>query len=603
MTKIRDVAMMAATGALSLYALMPACMVHEDQDDSTISAWTDSDDSAKSTQSAALSHEDVIGTAFVHLFEWRWTDVASECENFLGPKGFEAVQVSPPNEHINHPTWWARYQPVSYQIESRSGTRAEFIDMVQRCSAAGVAVYVDAVINHTAALFGGGTGVAGTSWSTKNHPMYSGQDYHSGCSINNYGDRGNVQYCELSGLPDLDTAAPYVQQTLANYLNDLKNIGVAGFRIDAAKHMHHGDIAGILQRAGNPYIFLEVIGAPGEAVQPNEYTYLGQITEFGYSSHIGHRFLHGQIADLDNIAAGKLPSGSAVVFTDNHDNQRGHGGGGEPVTFHNGSLYNIANVFMLAFPYGYPKVMSSYEFSNGDQGPPAPGGCGAPGWVCEHRWTAIANMVGFRNQTNGEPLSNWWDNGNNRIAFGRGDKGFVAINKENGTMNETLYTGMAAGTYCNIASGDVVNGACTGNTIVVNGSGYANFQVGGFEAAAIHVGSKVSGDQPPPPPPPGNSVEVSFSCQNGHTTFGQSVYVVGSVPELGSWSPAGAVLMTPDQYPTWNATISLPGNQTVEWKCLKRDEVDPNSRIEWQGGGNNTVSLPSSGSASASGAF
>ena len=37
---------------------------------------------------------------FVHLFEWKWSDVATECEQFLGPKGYSAVQVSPPQEHI-----------------------------------------------------------------------------------------------------------------------------------------------------------------------------------------------------------------------------------------------------------------------------------------------------------------------------------------------------------------------------------------------------------------------------------------------------------------------------------------------------------------------
>lgn len=30
----------------------------------------------------------------VHLFEWKWPDVAAECENFLGPMGFGGVQVS-----------------------------------------------------------------------------------------------------------------------------------------------------------------------------------------------------------------------------------------------------------------------------------------------------------------------------------------------------------------------------------------------------------------------------------------------------------------------------------------------------------------------------
>lgn len=32
-------------------------------------------------------------TAIVHLFEWRWADIAAECERFLGPKGFAGVQV------------------------------------------------------------------------------------------------------------------------------------------------------------------------------------------------------------------------------------------------------------------------------------------------------------------------------------------------------------------------------------------------------------------------------------------------------------------------------------------------------------------------------
>ena len=37
---------------------------------------------------------------------------------------------------------------MSYLLESRSGSRSEFIDMVDRCRASGVNIYVDAVINH-----------------------------------------------------------------------------------------------------------------------------------------------------------------------------------------------------------------------------------------------------------------------------------------------------------------------------------------------------------------------------------------------------------------------------------------------------------------------
>ncbi len=80
-----------------------------------------------------IAAADLPRTTFVHLFEWSWPDVARECEDFLGPKGFAAVQVSPPQEHIDPPgntdAWWTRYQPVSYQLVSRSGSEAEFRDM------------------------------------------------------------------------------------------------------------------------------------------------------------------------------------------------------------------------------------------------------------------------------------------------------------------------------------------------------------------------------------------------------------------------------------------------------------------------------------------
>ncbi|MFN2226991.1 MAG: alpha-1,6-glucosidase domain-containing protein, partial [Anaerolineae bacterium] len=83
------------------------------------------------------------GGVSVHLFEWKWTDIAQECP-YLAGKGYDAVQISPPSDHIDDAAWWARYQPVSYDLTSRSGTPAEFDAMVAACNSAGVAVYADA---------------------------------------------------------------------------------------------------------------------------------------------------------------------------------------------------------------------------------------------------------------------------------------------------------------------------------------------------------------------------------------------------------------------------------------------------------------------------
>ncbi|GFV88702.1 hypothetical protein TNCV_3354541 [Trichonephila clavipes] len=32
-------------------------------------------------------------TTIVHLFEWKWNDIADECEQFLGPYGYGGVQL------------------------------------------------------------------------------------------------------------------------------------------------------------------------------------------------------------------------------------------------------------------------------------------------------------------------------------------------------------------------------------------------------------------------------------------------------------------------------------------------------------------------------
>ncbi len=550
---------------------------------------------------------------YVHLFEWRWPDVARECETWLGPKGYTAVQVSPPNEHVSGQAWWTRYQPVSYKLESRGGTRAQFIDMVQRCNAAGVAIYADLVINHTASLSNGGVGTGGTSWTPRKHPMYSAQDYHSPiCSITNYRDAWNVQNCDLSGLPDLHTGSSYVQQTLANYINDLTSIGVKGYRVDAAKHMASGDISGIRGRmTGAPYIFQEVIDLGGEAVTASQYLGNGAVTEFKYSANIGTQFKTGQLRNLSNFGEswGFLSSGSAVVFTDNHDNQRGHGAGGANIlTYKDGALYTLANVFMLGWPYGYPQVMSSYSFTDTDAGPPGSAvhsgssvNCfGA--WQCEHRWREISNMVRFRAATEGAGVSRWWDNGNNQVAFARTGKGFVVINREGGALSRTFATGLPAGTYCDVINGEAANGACTGRSITVDSSGNATFSVPAMTAAALHVGALGAGGGTTPPPSTGN-VTVNFTCTNGTTYMGQSVYAVGSHASLGSWAPASAVKLNPTSYPTWTGSLSLPANTSLEWKCLKREEANPANGVQWQSGANTAYKTPASGTGATSAGF
>ncbi|KAG6916977.1 hypothetical protein DXG01_004406 [Tephrocybe rancida] len=153
--------------------------------------------------------------------------------------------VSPPMEHVSGSQWWTDYQPVSYTLTSKRGSRAQFSRHRQ---------------------------------APEHIFLPDAHDFHhcgltSGDDIVDYDVRAQVQTCELDNLADLATETEYVRGRLAQYVNDLISLGVDGLRLDAAKHMATGDISNILGRlTTKPYITQEVIWGSGEPIQPSEYT-------------------------------------------------------------------------------------------------------------------------------------------------------------------------------------------------------------------------------------------------------------------------------------------------------------------------------------------
>ena len=476
------------------------------------------------------------GDVFVHLFEWKWPDIARECETVLGPAGYAAVQVSPPQEHSVQPshTWSERYQPVSYSIErSRSGTGAEFRDMVQRCRAAGVGIYVDAVINHMTNTPSPGVGSNGTAYTKYDYPgLFGPGDFHTPCMVTDYSSAANVQDCELLGLPDLNTGLASVRQKIAGYLLMLARLGVAGFRIDAAKHIQQVELDGILGIVDStltaeggplPYYFLEVSTGPGEALGPRDYygeAYASggaaDITEFTFAG-VGNKFLgiNGEHVSQLNPngspgsqfsaqAWGLMPVDKAVVFLQNHDTQHQAG----TISYRDGQVFRLANVWMLAQPYGYPSILSSYAFdrpAQNDMGPPSDAAgntndvaCAASletaqvgQWVCEHRDPYITAMVGFRKYVAGTDVSHWWDDGSNAIAFARGDRGFVAINRESAPVTATVATSLAAGSYCDLLTGGRTGSACAGTIVIVDASGAIQLRLASNSAIVLDGAAKL----------------------------------------------------------------------------------------------------------------
>ncbi|KAL6231489.1 hypothetical protein BDW75DRAFT_247874 [Aspergillus navahoensis] len=82
------------------------------------------------------------------------------------------------------------------------------------------------------------------------------------------------------------------------------------------------------------------------------------------------------------------------------------------------------------------------------------------------------------------------------------------------------------------------------------------------------------------------SVPVTFNALVT-TSYGENVYLAGSISQLGSWSTSSAIALSASRYtssnPLWTVTVNLPVGATFEYKYIKKEsdgstvwESDPN---------------------------
>ena len=438
----------------------------------------------------------------VTAFQQNWRSIAKECKQTYGPEGVSYVQVSPPEDHIKGKAWWTSYQPVSYNLNSKLGTEDEFKNMITTCKAAKVGIIVDAVINHMTGADNKDTvGVGGSKYDAANQSYpdagYTKDDFHQiDKDIYTYSDAQVVWNYRLVGLLDLDTSKPHVQQTLGNYFAKLLKMGVAGFRVDAVKHIAPNEMKAIKKAAAeasgikpeNIWWMQETIGDSNGAKenQPDKYVGTGEVDEFEYSYRLRNYF-SGSIDNLKHITDGLIPNKSAAIFVTNWDTERDNAT--SVLTYKDGKLYELANAFMLSYPYGTPNIYSGYKFSERDEGAPfatetsvPDASCGKDSkWQCTQRWTSIRGMIGFYNAVKGTKVTKWQDDESNNIAFSRGNKGFFAINNDDKQNDVSYNTDLPDGEYCNVYASKNCE-----KTVTVSG-GKVETTIPAHSAVALHI--------------------------------------------------------------------------------------------------------------------
>jgi alpha-amylase len=458
---------------------------------------------------------------YVQLFKWRWNDIAAECTKFLGPNGFGGVQISPPEACITTDTWWNMYQPVNYQtLVGDMGSAAELRDMIATCHGVGVRVYADAVFNQMAGdPPGTATDGSGYDPDSPQYPFFGPNDFHSYCVVqeSDYapaedgGSRDNVVECRLDGMPDLATETTYVRGQIAQYLSSLISMGVDGFRVDAAKYMWPADLEAIFAQVPattqmGERVFITQETVPDGNLTMSDYFPIGTVNEFSFTYAIRDTFRGNYGLDISQMSAtvgtgdgggawNLDPSADVTVFVDNHDTERSRT---NSLNLYDdgGGRFDLANIYLLAQPYGRAQLQSGFIFSFSDTDANAPsaspydsnGNAIIMGqWDFVHRWADIYPMVAFRSATSGQEMTNVQTGTGNQLAFGRGNVGFVALNNDSATWNATLVTGLPGGTYCNIVHGLLSSDctSCGGDTVAVDGNGSVSVSIPGLGGATI----------------------------------------------------------------------------------------------------------------------
>jgi hypothetical protein len=111
-----------------------------------------------------------------------------------------------------------------------------------------------------------------------------------------------------------------------------------------------------------------------------------------------------------------------------------------------------------------------------------------------------------------------------------------------------------------------------------------DFDTPGCDGSSVQEGGKWHDGTPTC-----TAIDVLFEVRS-RTSFGEAMYIVGSVPSLGSWDTTAAIRLNAEGYtednPVWKGTVSLAIGTDVQYKFIKlgRDggftwETDPNRQF------------------------
>ena len=168
----------------------------------------------------------------LHLFNWRLEDVKNELEK-ISEQGFNAIQINPiqPLKEDGLREWWMSYQPTGFSIGNYFGSKVDLKKLCFDAEKYNIRIIADVVCNHMAAK---NDDALHPHEKVDSNLRDRSDFWKEARNVENWKDRYQVtHYC--MGLPGLNVAEHDLQDMIINFLNELIDCGVSGFRFDAAK--------------------------------------------------------------------------------------------------------------------------------------------------------------------------------------------------------------------------------------------------------------------------------------------------------------------------------------------------------------------------------
>ncbi len=250
----------------------------------------------------------------LHCFDWKYTDIIADLDN-IAKAGFTTVQTSPvqPSEGVG--AWYWLYQPTSFSVGTNElGTPDELKALCEAAHEYGMKVIVDVVANH----------LAGNHENIQ-EDLKPDEYWHTEGKISNYNDRYQVTHGQLD-MPDLNSENTYVQEVVADYVKELKNLGVDGIRWDAAKHIglpsEECNFWSAVTQEGL-YNYGEILTGPTDKGNENlmkEYTDYVSVTDSSYAIDLVGAFKKGKAPATDgNWVNRGIEKAKLVYWGESHD--------------------------------------------------------------------------------------------------------------------------------------------------------------------------------------------------------------------------------------------------------------------------------------------